>query len=95
MKKIICYMLILVCLLMTAATAEDALNEVIFSPEFCDSAEPGTGGVGYTACLDSAVCGIVGKNLYRWDPAASGDPQFFCTLPVNEYWDDSFRFILQ
>ena len=95
MKKMICYMLILACCLTTVAMGENAGNEMIFSPEFCDSAEPGTGGVGYTACLDSVIYGLVGKNLYHWDPAASGDPQFFCTLPVNEYWDDSFRFILQ
>ena len=90
MKKIICYMLILGCCRGIAAGAEDTGNVIIFSPEFCSSAEPGSGGVGHTACLDSVIYGVVGQNLYRWDPADSGDPQFFCTLPVNEYWDDSF-----
>lgn len=90
MKRIICFLLVLSCCMAVEAIADKTACEMVFSSDFCNTVEPGNYGVGHVVYLENTFYGIIGEKLYSWNSEESGNPSLVCTLPINNFWDESF-----
>lgn len=73
----------------STSSAEGSYS-VPFSMNFCKQIDEKSHGLRNVIIVDDVYYGIVGESLFKFDQNTDTEPALYCTVPVNDYWDESF-----
>ena len=63
---------------------------VPFTMDFCKQIDEKSHGLRDAIIVDDVFYGLIGEKLFKFDQNTDTEPELYCTVPINDYWDESF-----